>query len=87
MAFTDDLPGRVLDVVGRVARTALVPWGGAETCVDAYETAIRTLTDAQLSAARAIHVEPLRSVLASSAHATRDIGAAHLSAARWILDV
>jgi hypothetical protein len=86
MAFTDDVIDRVLDVVGRTGRTVLVAWGGAEACLDAYETAVRAVTDAQLNAARVIHVEPVRSVLASSAHVTRDIGAAHLSAARWILD-
>jgi hypothetical protein len=78
---------RVLDAVGRIGRTALVPWGGAEACLDAYETAVRAVMDAQLNAARLIHVEPARSVLASTAHMTRDVGAAHLSAARWILDV
>ena len=87
MAFTDDVLGRVLDAIGRIGRTVLVPWGGAEACLDAYETAVRAVTDAQLSAARAIEVEPMRAVLASSAHLTRDIGAAHLSAVRWILDV
>jgi len=87
MAFTDDVLGRALDAIGRIGRTVLVPWGGAEACLDAYETAVRAVTDAQLSAARAIEVEPMRAVLASSAHLTRDIGAAHLSAVRWILDV
>ena len=55
--------------------------------MDAYETAIRALTDAQLSVARAVEVEPVRSVLASCADMTRDIGATHLSRVRWILDV
>jgi hypothetical protein len=87
MGFTDDVLERAVDVAGRVARTALVPWGGAEACVDAYEAAVRAVTDAQLGAARAIDVEPMRSVLAACAHLTRDIGAAHLSSARWILDV
>jgi hypothetical protein len=87
MGFTDDVLERAVDVAGRVARTALVPWGGAEACVDAYEAAVRAVTDAQLGAARAIDVEPMRSVLASCAHLTRDIGAAHVSSARWILDV
>ena len=50
-----------VDVVGRVAKMVLVPWGGAEACVDAYEAAIRAATDAQLNAARAIGVEPVRS--------------------------
>ena len=87
MGLTDDVLDRAVDVVGRVARTVLVPWGGAEACVDAYEAAVRALTDAQLGAARATPVEPLRWVLASCAHLTRDIGATHLSSARWILDV
>ena len=87
MGFTDDMLERAVDVVGRVARTMLVPWGGAEACVDAYETAVRAVTDAQLGAARAIDVEPMRWVLASCAHLTRDIGATHVSSARWILDV
>lgn len=87
MAFTDDVSDRVLDVVGRIGRTVLAPWGGAQACLDTYETTVRAITDAQMSAARAIHLEPVRSALASSAHLTRDISAAQLSALRWILDV
>lgn len=83
----DDGLERAVDVLGRVGRTVLVPWGGAEACLDAYETAIRAVTDAQLGAARAVGVEPMRSVLASCAHLTRDIGATHLSGVRWVLDV
>ena len=78
---------RGVDAVGRVAKVVLVPWGGAEAFLDAYEAAIRAATDAQLNAARAIAVEPARSVLASCADLTRDIGATHLSSVRWILDV
>jgi hypothetical protein len=87
MGFMDELLERVADVVGRVGRTALVPWGGAEACVDACETAIRTITDTQLTFARAVAIEPTRSVLASCAHLTRDLGATQLSSVRWILDV
>lgn len=87
MGFTDDVLERAVDVFGRVGRTMLVPWGGAEVYVDAYEAAIKAVTDAQLGAARAIDVEPVRSVLASCAHLTRDLGATHLSGVRWILDV
>ena len=86
MPFTEDVLERALDVVGRMGRTALVPWGGAEACLDAWETGVRAIADAQLNAARLIDVEPVRSVLASCAHLTRDIGATHLSAVRWILD-
>jgi hypothetical protein len=87
MGFTDDGLERVVDVIGRVVNTALVPWGGAAACVDAYETAIRAVADAQRNAARAVEVEPVRSVLASCADLTRDLGATHLSGVRWILDV
>lgn len=87
MSFMDDVFERTVDVSGRVARVVLVPWGGAEACVDAYEAAIRAVTEVQLNAARAIAVEPARSVLASCADLTRDIGATHLSRVRWILDV
>jgi hypothetical protein len=87
MTFMDDVFERTVDVSGRVARVVLVPWGGAEACVDAYEAAIRAVTEVQLNAARAIAVEPARSVLVSCADLTRDIGATHLSSVRWILDV
>jgi hypothetical protein len=87
MAFKDDLLERTVDAVGWAARAALVPCGGAEACVDAYETAVRALTEAQLTVARAVEVEALRAVLASCADLTRDIGATHLSRVRWILDV
>jgi hypothetical protein len=87
MDFTEEVLERVVDGMGRAVRTVLVPWGGAEACLDAYETAIRAVTEAQLGAARATDVEPMRWVLASCAHLTRDIGATHLSSVRWILDV
>ena len=87
MDFTDEVFERAVEAVGRVARIVLVPWGGAEACVDAYEAAIRAVTDAQLGAARAIEVAPMRWALTSCAHLTRDIGATHLSSVRWVLDV
>jgi hypothetical protein len=87
MTFMDDAFERGFDVAGRLAKVVLVPWGGAAACVDAYEAAIRAATDVQLNAARAIAIEPARSVLASCADLTRDIGATQLSSVRWILDV
>jgi hypothetical protein len=87
MPFMDEAFERVVDVVGKVANTVLVPWGGAEACVDAYEAAIRAVADSQLSLARAVSVEPVSSTLAHCADLTRDIGATHLSSVRWILDV
>jgi hypothetical protein len=87
MGSMDDVLERVVEVTGRVATTVLEPCGGAEACVDAYETAIRAVADAQRSAARAVGVEPVRSALAACADFTRDVGATHLSRARWILDV
>ena len=58
MAFTDDVLGRVMDAAGTVGRAALIPWGGAEACVDAYEMAIRALSDAQLTIARRSRSSP-----------------------------
>jgi uncharacterized protein YcfJ len=87
MGFMDEGLDRAVDAVGTAAKTALVPWGGAEACVDACEAAIRAATDAQLTVARVIGVEPIRSLVASWADMTRDVGATHLSRVRWILDV
>lgn len=86
MDFMDDMAERAVDAVGTVAKRMLVPWGGAEAWVDAYEAAIRAVTDAQLQIAR-VSAEPIGSFVASCAHMTRDIGATQLSGARWILDV
>jgi hypothetical protein len=62
------------------------PWSAARACVDAYETGIRIATDVQLNVARTVRLEPTRSVAATCANLTRDIGATQLSAARWFLD-
>ena len=62
------------------------PWSAARACIDAYETGIRIATDVQLTAARTVRLEPIRSVAATCANMTRDIGATQLSAARWFLD-
>jgi hypothetical protein len=87
VAFIDDAYKRTLDVLGAGTRTLLEPWGGAEACVDAYESAIRATTDAQFEAARGIPIEPVRAFVASCANLTRDIGATQLSSVRWMLDV
>ena len=58
-----------------------------ELCIDAYEAGIRATTDAQLTVARVIDLEPIRSFAASCADLTRDICATQVSSARWILDV
>ncbi len=76
-----------VDAVGKVARTALAPVGGPEACLDAYEATIRAATDAQLNLARVVNVEPVRSIVASCANLTRDIGATQLSSVRWFLDL
>jgi hypothetical protein len=82
----DERCEQVVDLVGRIARTAMAPWGGVEACLDAYEAALQMTTELQLSTARAIGAEPMRAFIASCAHLTRDVGAAGLSSARWILD-
>jgi hypothetical protein len=85
--FTEDLYERTVDAFGTIAKTLMEPWGGAAACVDAYESAIRATTDAQLDVARGIPLEPIRAFVASCANMTRDIGATQLSSLRWMLDV
>ena len=72
---------------GTLLGSALPPWGGAEACIDAYEDGVRAATDVQLTVARALDVEPARSLAATCVDLTRDIGATQLSSARWLLDV
>jgi hypothetical protein len=57
-----------------------------ELCIDVYEANIRVATDLQLTVARAVDLEPVRSFAATCADLTRDIGATQVSSARWILD-
>ena len=77
---------RGADVTRAAVNVALAPWGGAETCLDRYETAIRLATDLQLTVAKLVRLEPIAWLASTSAGATRDVGAAQLSAARWFLD-
>jgi hypothetical protein len=67
--------------------TALGPWGGSAAVIDAYESAIRAATDAQLRLARALDLQPVRSMVVLCADLTRDVGAVQVSSARWALDV
>jgi hypothetical protein len=70
--------------LGRVVlEAALAP---SRACIDAYEVGIRVVSDLQLTLARAVRIEPVRSVAATCANLTRDIGAAQLSTVRWFLD-
>jgi hypothetical protein len=55
--------------------------------VDAYEAGIGMAADVQLTVARIVRLEPVRSLALASANLTRDLGAAQLSAARWFLDL
>jgi hypothetical protein len=72
-----------------VEATRLVPDAALaplRECVDAYEVAIGLATDLQLALARAVHIEPARSLVRICANLTRDTGAAQLSIVRWFLD-
>ena len=73
--------------VRQAVETVLSPWGGTAAVIDAYEAAVRSAAEAQLSVARALELQPVRSLVASLADLTRDIGAVQASTARWILDV
>jgi hypothetical protein len=77
---------RAAGVARSAVNTALRPWGGAEACIDRYEAGIRLAADLQLSLARYVRFEPVRTLASTSANMTRDLGAAQLSAARWFLD-
>ncbi len=77
---------RVAGAARSAVNTALAPWGGSEACIDRYEAGIRLAADLQLSLARVLRFEPVRSLAATSASMTRDVGAAQLSAARWFFD-
>jgi hypothetical protein len=70
-----------------LVETILGPWGGSATVIDAYESAIRAATDAQLSFARIVDVQPARSIVVVLAELTRDVGAVQVASARWFLDV
>jgi hypothetical protein len=72
-----------MDATRLMADAALAP---LRICVDAYEVGLRLATDFQLNVARAARVEPVRSLAATCAELTRDIGAAQLSVVRWFLD-
>jgi hypothetical protein len=75
------------DAVRHLMDTALGPWGGPASVIDAYEAAIRATAEAQLGVARTIDVQPVRAVAALWADFTRDVGAVQVSGARWVLDV
>ena len=66
---------------------ALTPWGGSAACIEAYEAAIHSATQAQVIVAHAVHLQPARTIVALCADLTRDVGAVQVSAARWSLDV
>ena len=83
----DDAFEHTANVVGKLAKTVLLPVGGPQACLDAYESSIRAATDAQMNVARVVNIEPIRSIIASCANLTRDIGATHLSRVRWFLDL
>jgi hypothetical protein len=83
------LPGLDQGVHGarQVVDAMLGPWGGSAAVIDAYESAVRAATDAQLGLADAVGVQPLRAVVALCAELTRDVGAVQISSVRWVLDV
>jgi hypothetical protein len=74
------------NVIRAGARAALAPWGGSEVVLDRCEAAVRLVTNLQLTVARTVTVEPVRTVASTLAGVTRDVGAAQLSLARWFLD-
>jgi len=78
---------RGTEAVRAVMRTALGPWGGSEAYIDAYEAGVRAATEAQMTFADVIGMEPARFIATNCADLTRDFGATQVSSARWLLDV
>jgi hypothetical protein len=74
------------DVARAFVKATLAPWGGSDAVLDRCEAGVRMATNLQLTVAKAVRVEPLRSFFSVLAGVTRDVGAAQLSAARWFLD-
>jgi hypothetical protein len=60
---------------------------GLADCIDAYEAGVRVATEVQFAIARLVELEPARSLAATLADLTRDVGATQVSSARWLLDV
>ena len=74
------------DLARVFVKAALAPWGGSDAVLDRCEAGVRLATNLQLSVAKVVRVEPVRSFVSTLAGVTRDVGAAQLSAARWFLD-
>jgi hypothetical protein len=87
LAFIGKVLERGVDRAGKLAGSALTPWGGPEACIDAYEDGVRASAELQLTVARALHFEPARSLAATYMDVTRDIVAAQVSSARWLFDI
>jgi hypothetical protein len=86
MASIEDQFDLGLETTRSMIETSLAPWGGAAACLDACEATIRTATDAQFLLALILDAGPARSIVATCAELTRDLGALALSRAHWILD-
>jgi hypothetical protein len=59
----------------------------AGACIDAYEEGMCAATQLLHRIARALELEPARSLTAGYADLTRDVVAAQVSSARWLLDI
>jgi hypothetical protein len=81
----DQWPAYVLGA-RRVIGAVPAPSGRVAALIDAYEDGIRVTSDGLRAVARAVDVDPLGTIATMSADAVRDIGAAQVSLARWVLD-
>jgi hypothetical protein len=86
MTSPEDVVLRAIGAERRVLEWLLAPWGGPARCLDAYESGFRTASDLLRTVARVVDVEPVRTVVTTAADLTRDLGAAQISGARWLLD-
>ena len=84
--FGEEQSPTYLEGARRVIGAVPAPWGRIAALIDAYESGIRVTSHGPRALARAADVDPLRTIATMSADVVRDVGAAQVSLARWLLD-
>ena len=86
MPWLEDEWHRDMAAAREVFAAAWGPWERLAGFIDLYEAGIRVTCDGLRTLAQGVNVEPVRTIAAVSADLTRDVGAAQVSGARWLLD-
>ena len=85
MPWLEDEWQRDVIAAHRAIATVMAPLGRLAGCIDLYEAGVRFTSDGLRTIARVVDVEPARTVATIAADLTRDVGAAQVSGARWLL--